>query len=249
VLYGKTLNARAIRLAALPALLVACSSTPGSTTTLEVDASHATADAESNDPRCPEQWADLTDSSGIPTVCTVDGLICVYPQGQGECSPDGTVLKWWQDGSGQGCSEYPPTVGASCNAPGNVCGYISGPPSSSNFVTSYCCDGTSTRWELDPDEGCPNGNTCGTIMASDYDQTCTTASDCVGVSEGNFCEAICACNNAVINVSAQTQYETDLAKKENTPKVCPCPSGQSPVCDAGVCGLGSTIGVPAGDAG
>jgi len=142
----------------------------------------------SNDSRCPAQWADLT-SVGIPNQCTQDGLICVYAEGQAECAPDGSVLKWWQNGAGQGCGEYPPVLCSPCSVPGNICEYIKGLPGLvSNFVATVCCNGNTKQWEVEPNNaGCPNGNVCGTIRASDYDQSCSTAADCTGVTQGVYC--------------------------------------------------------------
>jgi hypothetical protein len=96
-------------------------------------------------------------------------------------------------------------------------------------------------------DGCPNGNTCGTIRASDYDQTCKTDSDCVTEPEGDFCRNKCTnCAGAVINVNAQAKYEADVSSKISTPFTCPCPESPSAVCDHGKCGLGSIGGRPDG---
>jgi hypothetical protein len=198
----------------------------------------AAVDATPNDPRCPAAWSDLTNGSGYPNVCTSDGLICVYAEGQAECAADGPVLKWWQVGSGQGCSEYPPAQCSPCSDRGTVCNYISGPPSSSSaYTTNYCCDGNTNRWEHLASGGCPNGNVCGTIKASDYDQTCATDTDCAAVTEGDLCTPTCQCGNAAINVSAAAQYEADFEKKVSIPAECPCPLGPLPQCNAGVCQL------------
>lgn len=201
-------------------------------------------DGGANDPRCPYHWTDLTDSAGIPDVCTAEGLVCSYPQGQAECAPDGPMLKWWPVGVGPaGCPQLPPALCTPCASPATVCGYISGaPPSDSRFVTNVCCDGNSGRWELEPGGGCPNGNTCGTIHAADYDQTCASNADCVAVTEGDLCEdggrSCTNCANDAINVRAQDQYNADFAKRLSVPRVCPCPSGAPPTCNSGVCGLG-----------
>src|SRR5215471_12393024 len=34
---------------------------------------------------CPPEWSTLTDGQGYPTVCTQQGLICTYSEGQAEC--------------------------------------------------------------------------------------------------------------------------------------------------------------------
>ncbi len=78
---------------------------------------------------------------------------------------------------------------------------------------------------------------CGSIQASDYDQSCSTASNCVVVSEGDSCRGLfCNCGNAAINVSAQAEYNANLQSIGGT-ALCPCPEGATATCDAGVCGL------------
>jgi hypothetical protein len=193
-----------------------------------------------NDPRCPSAWSNLADQ-GYPTVCSVDGLICTYPEGQAECAPDGPDLKWWQVGLEPGCTEFPPTVGGACSSDGLTCSYITGPPGLvSTFLTKYCCDGNRRVWGI---QGgfCPNGNTCGTIQASDYDQSCSKDSDCIGITVGDFCDAICIdCTNAAVNVSAKAQYAADLTSKNaGAALVCPCPSGPPVTCKAGMCSVGN----------
>ena len=171
-------------------------------------------------------------------MCTVSGVVCFYPEGQGQCSPDGSVLKWWTNGPYAGCSEYPPALGTKCTMPGSVCEYITGSPG--QLPTIYCCDGDTGTWDVRMD-GCPNGNACGSIRAQDYDQTCKTNSDCVGVTEGDLCAPnVCSnCKNAAINVGAQAKYAADFESKDSTPFICPCPSGPSIVCQGGTCQLGS----------
>jgi hypothetical protein len=195
----------------------------------------------SNDPQCPSAWAS-TSAGGVPATCTVNGLVCTYPEGQAECAPDGTVLKWWTDGSTPGCSETAPKAGTACSLPGTRCDYITGPPGLvSTFITSYCCDGSRCAWTIEQGGGCPNGNTCGKIQASDYDQSCSTDADCVTEPEGDFCQPnqCTDCAGAVVSVKAQAQYEADLASRISTPFICPCPLGPSAVCVHGKCTIGS----------
>ena len=118
----------------------------------------------------------------------------------------------------------------------------------SDCETDYCpaCGGGQTF------VGCeePGGGTacaaiacahaCGTIMASDYDQSCASDADCVTVPEGDFCDAnrCTDCPNAVVSIRAQAQYEADLASKISKPFTCPCPSGPTAVCNNGRCETG-----------
>ena len=84
-------------------------------------------------------------------------------------------------------------------------------------------------------------SSCGSIQASDYDQSCSTAADCVAVAEGDSCKGLfCVdCPNAAINVSAQGEYERALQGIKGTTVGCPCPSNppgvSNVICDAGVC--------------
>ncbi len=188
----------------------------------------------SNDPRCPLAFSDIS-PAGQP--CVVNGLICTYPEGQAECGPDGQTFTWYVDGATRGCSEWAPKVGTGCAVPGLICDYITGqPPLLSDFLTSYCCDGTRCAWAVEQGDNCPNGNTCGTIKASDYDQSCTLDSDCVIEPEGDFCVNECTnCASAVISRKAKAQYEVDLASKISMLLSCPCPLAPIPVCNHGKC--------------
>jgi len=83
-----------------------------------------------------------------------------------------------------------------------------------------------------------SGPGCGSIQASDYDQSCSTASDCVGIAQGDSCTGLfCNCTNAAINVSAQAEYEANLNSTVGKVLACPCPIGATAICDAGVCEL------------
>src|SRR5277367_1793319 len=88
---------------------------------------------------------------------------------------------------------------------------------------------------------CSSSGLCGSIQASNYDQSCSTASDCVVVAEGDSCTGLfCVdCGNAAINVSAQAQYDENLKNIGGHTGVCPCPLGVGATCDAGVCSLGN----------
>jgi hypothetical protein len=84
-----------------------------------------------------------------------------------------------------------------------------------------------------------SSDTCGSIQASDYDRSCSTASDCIGVPEGDSCKGIFCrdCIDAAINVSAEARYAADFKSTVGATVVCPCPIGQSVTCDAGVCSV------------
>lgn len=197
------------------------------------------------DPGCPA-WLALHNAEGDSNVCSVNGLICVYPEGQAECAPDGP-LKWLSLPLRAGCPETPAMQATACGTPGQVCDYITGSPGGpvSQFVTKYCCDGTTARWGIEPAGGCPTGQTCGAIHAADYDQSCSVDSDCIQVAEGDLCDLrLCTnCAGGSIRQSAQAQYDGDFAKKLpiSDGNSCPCPPAPPAVCTNGVCGLS---GVP-----
>jgi len=79
-----------------------------------------------------------------------------------------------------------------------------------------------------------------TIRASDYDQTCQTDSDCLGVSEGNACyPCTLGCPSTAINVAAKAQYSADVAKilagLGGGEVRCNCPASFNPCCLGGKC--------------
>jgi hypothetical protein len=184
---------------------------------------------------CPPSWTDVT---SVP--CTVDGQLCVYPEGEAVCRPlpENGGFGWALSTLRSGCSEYPPTQCEACSLPpGSFCIYTNGPEAGA--AVSYCCNGNTQQWELFPDGGCPNGKVCGTIHASDYDQTCTTSADCGLVTEGDTCTLPCtACFNAAVNKTARPQYLSDFSSKVAFEKLCSCANLLHAVCDAGVCGIG-----------
>jgi hypothetical protein len=209
-----------------------------------IGVSDSSAGAASNDPGCPATWSEVS-PGGLPATCSSNGLICTYPEGQAECGPDGSVLKWATAGATPGCGETAPTVGAACGSPGLTCEYITGPPDGT-FTTNYCCDGTRCAWTLQGSDGCPNGNICGSISVTDYDQSCNANSDCVLEPAGDFCQATTCtdCPGGAVSVKAQAQYEADLASKISTPRVCPCPGLQLAVCVAGQCWTETVVTTP-----
>ncbi len=88
-----------------------------------------------------------------------------------------------------------------------------------------------------------------TINASDYNQSCSTASDCVSstpsglsVSFGNYCAMACFCPTAFINQSAVPQYiaalsMTPLGTDAGPDEKCNCGSLGSPCCQDGQCAM------------
>jgi hypothetical protein len=102
-------------------------------------------------------------------------------------------------------------------------------------LTSACClDHTCVP--VSPDD-CGDGG-AQPILATNYDQSCKTDSDCVAISEGNFaCPGASACLNAAIRKSAYAQYQADVAKTRAASCVVlvGCPAEPIPCCRAGTC--------------
>jgi hypothetical protein len=72
------------------------------------------------------------------------------------------------------------------------------------------------------------------LPASDYDQSCTQDSDCVGIAEGDLCTEGCTdCINAAINVRDQAKYQSAVSGYAGS---CSCPAVLIG-CNAGTCGL------------
>ncbi len=88
------------------------------------------------------------------------------------------------------------------------------------------------------------GGTCAAaepvfIVATDYDQSCTTPDDCVAIIEGNAC-GTCACATKAIAASAKAEYDADVeaAVCGNQGDVLCAPCEQFEVaCNAGTCEL------------
>jgi hypothetical protein len=81
----------------------------------------------------------------------------------------------------------------------------------SDTETLFCCvEGTCAYSEGTDILPCTDANVQ-LIQASNYDQSCRTASDCILVAEGNFCQSA-GCPNAAINIGAYAQYQADVAK-------------------------------------
>ena len=96
---------------------------------------------------------------------------------------------------------------------------------------------------------CSSNNSSCSIDASHYDRSCKQDSDCIAVYSGSFCGSgsdTCACENAAISASAQSQYDSDLSATH--PLVCPCPAPPAVGCNAGTCVVtpGSTVWKEAG---
>jgi len=87
-----------------------------------------------------------------------------------------------------------------------------------------------------------------TILASNYDQSCTVDTDCVRVAAGDYCGDECLCGGeSTINVGALAQFNADVAKTpigsdavEGVGADCGCPAeiDNAPCCQGGQCVVG-----------
>jgi hypothetical protein len=158
------------------------------------------------------------------------------------------------DGSGP-CPDALPQPGGACGAAGLECGYATS-TNACGAANCYCQGGA---WNCEPACAIGPATSCTDasvklIKAADYDQSCTVATDCRLIAEGNAC-APCAfdCSvGAAINVSALAQYKSDVA---NTPAVAAefngqtcasgCPAAFGPCCVGGKCQASTTSQCPA----
>lgn len=74
-----------------------------------------------------------------------------------------------------------------------------------------------------------------TIRAANYDQSCNVDSDCVAISEGNFCiPGAMNCPNAAINHGSKAQYLSDVANTNAAFCSAPASCADPVVCDGTV---------------
>jgi hypothetical protein len=149
-------------------------------------------------------------------------------------------------------SSGPKQPGVACTSP-NDC---SDKASAVNIdgVWAFCCVyGTCASSDSPSVIDCSDANVQ-LIQASNYDQSCTTDSDCVGVAEGNACyPGFAGCPTATINVAALAQYDNDVASTYANicaalSKACPFELPVGPCCVGGMCQLGGNCPVLRGDA-
>lgn len=83
-----------------------------------------------------------------------------------------------------------------------------------------------------------DANVCVNVELSTYDQSCTTASDCVTITAGEICTDSCACGGSTINKSGQGRYDEQIASLDahgGMGGVCHCPVEKVPECLHGTC--------------
>jgi hypothetical protein len=125
---------------------------------------------------------------------------------------------------GAGCSSTSSNPGAPDGASRAV---LDAGGSECEMAGGQCIAGSATCWGLEGFADCGNGAVCckvvfdagsctdanaEVVMASSYDQSCASDSDCVGISEGNSCQPCdFSCSNATINASALAKYTSDTS--------------------------------------
>ena len=112
-------------------------------------------------------------------------------------------------------------------------------------TTPYDCSGSGLQSACCVNHVCvaDDGTFCDdmtaqNIVASDYDQSCTTSADCVPAAEGNGCNpGAFDCPMAAINVADEARYMADVAKTHAATCYAPanCPEEFTPCCRAGHC--------------
>jgi hypothetical protein len=121
------------------------------------------------------------------------------------------------------------------------------PSADQNLVP--CC--TDNVCKLEMFDGDCTDASAQIILASNYDQSCTTDTDCVSVAEGNFCyPGATNCPSAAISTSANAQYQADVAKTRAASCYAPgnCGEESGPCCVGGKCQVGNECGNLAFDA-
>jgi hypothetical protein len=111
-------------------------------------------------------------------------------------------------------------------------------PSSDQDLVPCCVDSVCKLETYDGD--CTDAS-AQIILASDYDQSCMTDSDCIWVAEGNFCyPGVTNCGTATISKSANAQYQADVAKTRAASCYAPgsCGGNFGPCCVNGMCQVG-----------
>jgi hypothetical protein len=86
---------------------------------------------------------------------------------------------------------------------------------------------------------------CVNVNLSDYDQSCTTDSDCTNVAAGTLCSDRCSCPTSAINVDGLVGYEQAVAVLPPPPPgapfpTCGCPAIRAPSCVRGHCSAAGT---------
>jgi hypothetical protein len=80
-----------------------------------------------------------------------------------------------------------------------------------------------------------SAGTCVDVVASDYDTSCRSDSDCITITAGHLCSGQCACGGTTVNVDGEARYQAALSSLQLGE--CNCPLQIAPRCVANVCTL------------
>jgi hypothetical protein len=113
------------------------------------------------------------------------------------------------------------------------CGFGPGDPAG-------CYDAGTGTTDAGRDTGIStdDGGTCVDILLSAYDQSCTSASDCIFIQTGEVCSGNCACGGQPVNASQESRYQQAI--RGITFGLCGCPVQLAPTCVGNKC----TLSVP-----
>jgi hypothetical protein len=103
----------------------------------------------------------------------------------------------------------------------------------------------ATPADATPDVVLPADAAACTISASNYDDSCSSASDCAVIAQGDFCAAHdaagCYCPDGAISSTEVAKYNSDVAAAGGPPNnICACIAIAGPCCLQGKCHVGPT---------
>ncbi len=169
-----------------------------------------------------------TDCIAIASGPICSGYTCVCPGGAAinvsEQARYQSELSSVRPGTGPLCS-CPVSARPECL--GGVCtmcrGLLSDPPACGSTVVDAGQDGSA----------------CVDVDLATYDQSCQSASDCMGITAGVLCPRACTCGGAAVNVAERLRYQTTVARLGTL--ACPCAAPAPIACVQNrctVCGFG-----------
>jgi hypothetical protein len=131
----------------------------------------------------------------------------------GTCVLGGTFCAKEAASSAQDCNSSPPNPGGAycCLAPADG---ASGTPAEDGAAGDAAPDGADAAAPTPPDAAFVLADAgCTVVVGADFDQSCTTDTDCVTVSAIPTCDPsqCVACSITAINVSQKAVYETALS--------------------------------------
>ncbi len=105
----------------------------------------------------------------------------------------------------------------------------------------YCC--IDQACTADAPDACAGGGQR-PVLASNYDQSCATDTDCIAIAEWDGCFPLGNCPTAAISKSADAQYQSDVAKAPCF-ETSGCVATFGPCCRNGACAMNEACGSPA----